>query len=100
MNEPRLTHLITTPEEEGLTQEEVDAIVERIESDDFDITGSEVFIRPRGRQSLTGPGLHSPLISTRVPLSLLEQLRDRAQLEGISVSALQRRILAEYLGAS
>jgi hypothetical protein len=100
MIEGEFEHLLTTPEAEGLTQGEVDAIVERIESDDFDLTGSEVFIRPRGRQSLTGPGVHSPLISTRVPMALLEMLKHRADAEGMSVSALQRRILTEYLGAS
>lgn len=92
-------HLLTTPEAEGLTQDEVDAIVERIESEDFDITGAEVFVRPRGRQSLTGPGVHSPLISTRVPMQLLELLKERADAEGMSVSALQRRILTDYLAS-
>jgi len=97
MIDPEFEHLLTTPEAEGLTQGEVDAIVTRIESEDFDITGAEVFIRPRGRQSLTGPGVHSPLISTRVPMPLLELLKERADAEGISVSALQRRILTDYL---
>lgn len=97
MNEPHYEHLLTTPEAEDLTQEEVDAITGRIESEDFDIAGAAVFVRPRGRQSLTGPGVHSPLISTRVPMPVLRLLKERAEAEGTSVSALQRRILTEYL---
>jgi len=95
--EPEYEHLLTTPEAEGLAQEDIDAIVTRIESEDFNITGAEIFVRPRGRQSLTGPGVHSPLISTRVPMQLLELLKERADAEGMSVSALQRRILTDYL---
>lgn len=89
--------IYTTPEAEGLTQEEIDDIVEDIESDDHRVNGHAiVLVKPRGRQSLTAPGVHSPLVSTRVTPELLAALRSRAGDEGISVSELQRRILAEY----
>ena len=61
--------IFTTSEAEAFTQEEIDDLIAEIESDDYDIPEDAVMlIRPRGRQSLTAPGVHSPLISTRVPL--------------------------------
>ena len=91
--------LFTTPEAEGFTQEEIDSLIAEIESDDYDIPEDSVmFIRPRGRQSLTAPGVHSPLISTRIPASLLALLKARAAAEGISVSELQRRVLGDFVG--
>jgi len=90
--------IYTTPEAEGFTQEEIDNLIAEIESDDYDLLENSIMIiRPRGRQSLTAPGVHSPLISTRVPQTLLQQLKERAQAEGISLSELQRRILSEYV---
>lgn len=91
--------IYTTPEAEGFTQEEIDELIAEIESDDYDIPdGSIMLTRPRGRQSLTAPGVHSPLISTRVPASLLNLLKARADSEGISVSEAQRRALYAYVG--
>ena len=91
--------VFTTPEAEGFTQEEIDDLIAEIESDDYDIPEDSImFIRPRGRQSLTAPGVHSPLVSTRVPASLLDMLKARAAAEGISVSEVQRRALSEYVG--
>lgn len=91
--------ICTTPEAEGFTQDEIDDLIAEIESDDFDIPEDSVmFTRPRGRQSLTAPGVHSPLISTRIPASLLDILRARADSEGISVSEVQLRALYAYVG--
>lgn len=91
--------IFTTPEAEGFTQAEIDDLIAEIESDDYDIPEDAIMIiRPRGRQSLTAPGVHSPLISTRVPETLLQQLKERAQTEGITMSELQRRIFSEYVG--
>ncbi len=91
--------IFTTPEAEGFTQEEIDDLIAEIESDDYDIPEDAVMlIRPRGRQSLTAPGVHSPLVSTRVPASLLDMLKARAASEGISVSEVQRRALCNYVG--
>lgn len=91
--------IFTTPEAEGFTQEEIDELIAEIESDDYDIPEDAIMIiRPRGRQSLTAPGVHSPLVSTRVPASLLDMLKARAESEGISVSEVQRRALSEYVG--
>lgn len=91
--------IYTTPEAEGFTQEEIDELIAEIESDDYDLPEDAIMIiRPRGRQSLTAPGVHSPLVSTRVPASLLDMLKARAESEGISVSEVQRRALSEYVG--
>jgi hypothetical protein len=91
--------IFTTPEAEGFTQEEIDDLIAEIESDDYDIPEDAVMlIRPRGRQSLTAPGVHSPLVSTRVPASLLDLMKTRAAAEGISVSEVQRRALCDYVG--
>lgn len=96
-NEP----IFTTPEAEGFTQEEIDELVKGIEQDDRGASDEAVIVvRPRGRQSLTAPGVHSPLISTRVPASLLAELTERAASEGVSVSELQRRILTEYFASA
>ena len=93
------TPVFTTPEAEGFTQEEIDELIAEIESDDYDlIENSTMIIRSRGRQSLTAPGIHSPLVSTRVPASLLDMLKARAASEGVSVSEVQRRALSEYVG--
>jgi hypothetical protein len=93
--------VFTTPEAQGFTQDEIDELIEGIERDDHgDSSDVVVLVRPRGRQSLTAPGIHSPLISTRVTPELLEALRARAGNEGISVSELQRRILAEYFASA
>ena len=91
--------IYTTPEAEGFTQEEIDDLIAEIESDDYDLLENSIMIiRPRGRQSLTAPGVHSPLVSTRVPASLLDMLKARAKSEGVSVSEVQRRALYEYVG--
>lgn len=91
--------IFTTPEAEGFTQEEIDDLIAEIESDDYDIPEDAIMIiRPRGRQSLTAPGVHSPLVSTRVPAALLDMLKARAKSEGVSVSEVQRRALSEYVG--
>jgi len=91
--------IYTTPEAEGFTQEEIDELIAEIESDEYDLLENSIMIiRPRGRQSLTAPGVHSPLVSTRVPASLLDMLKERAESEGVSVSEVQRRALSEYVG--
>jgi hypothetical protein len=91
--------IYTTPEAEGFTQEEIDDLIAEIESDDYDLLENAIMIiRPRGRQSLTAPGVHSTLVSTRVPASLLDMLKARAESEGVSVSEVQRRALSEYVG--
>ena len=91
--------LSTTPEAEGFTQDEIDSLIAEIESDDYDMPEDSVmFIRPRGRQSLTAPRVHAPLISTRVPASPLALLKAGASAEGISVSELQRRALGNAVG--
>lgn len=53
-----------------------------------------------GGKSLTAPGIHSPTVNVRVPGSLYEALRERADAEQVSVSKLARRALEEFLRAS
>ena len=53
-----------------------------------------------GRKSLSGDGKHSPTVEFRVPESLRTAVEERAAIEGISVSALARRALEQYLRAS
>lgn len=53
-----------------------------------------------GGKSLTAPGIHSPAVNVRVPVSLYEALQERADAEHVSVSKLARRALEEFLRAS
>lgn len=91
----------TSPEAEGFTRQEIEQLVAEIESADYDLLeNATVIVRPRGRQSLTAPGVHSPLLSTRVPPALLDLLRDQAACEGLTLSELQRKALSTYVGYS
>ena len=52
-----------------------------------------------GRKSLTGNDVHSPRVQYRVPESIMEQARKRAEREGVSVHALARKALERYLAS-
>lgn len=52
-----------------------------------------------GRKSLSGHGAHSPRVEARLPEELHEELRRRAEAEGVSVSKLLRRAIERYLAA-
>lgn len=50
-----------------------------------------------GGKSLSGGGVHSPRVQFRVPQDLREQAERVAEDEGISLSALARHALEDYL---
>jgi hypothetical protein len=52
-----------------------------------------------GRKSLSGNDVHSPRVQYRVPESVMEQARKRAEREGVSVHALARKALERYLAS-
>lgn len=52
-----------------------------------------------GRKSLSGPGRHSPRVQFRVPDAILQQAEERAEIEGVSLSALAREALERYLAS-
>lgn len=52
-----------------------------------------------GGKSLTGGSTHSPVVQFRVPDQLRERLRERAEAEGKSQSALAREALERFLSA-
>jgi len=52
-----------------------------------------------GRKSLSGHDVHSPRVQYRVPESVMEQARKRAEREGVSVHALARKALERYLAS-
>jgi hypothetical protein len=54
--------------------------------------------RAAGRPSLTGAGKHSPRLSFRVPVTILQLAEQRADAEQVSLSVLARRALEQYLG--
>lgn len=53
----------------------------------------------RGRPSLTGRPHHSPQVSFRVPESVREQARARAEAEGTTISHVARDALVRYLAS-
>ena len=50
-----------------------------------------------GGKSLSGGGVHSPRVQFRVPQDLREQAERVAEDEGVSLSALARHALEDYL---
>lgn len=52
-----------------------------------------------GRKSLTGGDVHSPRVQFRLPESLRSAAERRAVEEGVSLSALARQALEEYLAS-
>lgn len=52
-----------------------------------------------GGKSLSGGGAHSPRVQFRVPQSLHDQAEQAAEAEGVSLSALARHALEDYLRA-
>lgn len=52
-----------------------------------------------GRTSLNGDGSHSPRVQFRVPDAVREQAQERAQHDGVSLSALARTALVHYLAS-
>lgn len=52
-----------------------------------------------GGKSLTGGSTHSPVVQFRAPERLRERLRQRAEAEGKSQSALAREALERFLSA-
>ena len=52
-----------------------------------------------GGKSLSGGGVHSPRVQFRVPEELRTQAEQAAEDEGVSLSALARHALEDYLRA-
>ncbi len=52
-----------------------------------------------GRKSLAGAGQHSPTIRVRVPEQLRERAERRAADKGVSLCALTREALEQYLAS-
>jgi predicted HicB family RNase H-like nuclease len=52
-----------------------------------------------GRKSLSGGTKHSPRVQFRVPDEIREQAEKRAREKGISLSALAREALEQYLAS-
>ena len=52
-----------------------------------------------GGQSLNGDGTHSPRVQFRVTDEIRARAQRRADIEGISLSALARRALGRYLAS-
>jgi len=52
-----------------------------------------------GRKSLTKGTTHSPRVQFRVPEAVATQARDRARVEGKSLSELAREALLRYLAS-
>ena len=52
-----------------------------------------------GGKSLSGGSVHSPRVQFRVPQDLREQAERVAEYEGVSLSALARHALEDYLRA-
>ena len=50
-----------------------------------------------GRPSLTGGRAHSPQVTFRLPEQLRREAVDAAEREGVTVSALAREALEQYL---
>lgn len=53
-----------------------------------------------GGKSLSESGHHSPLLQVRIPEAMRDELQERADAEGVSVSKLTRRAIDRFLNAS
>ena len=80
----------------GLTDEEVDRIVEETVQAALDGKGTWYFPQ-RGRPSLTGKREPSPHVGFRVSPELRQRADALAHERGISLSALARQALEEYV---
>ena len=80
----------------GLTDEEVDRIVEETVQAALDGKGTWYFPQ-RGRPSLTGKREPSPHVGFRVSPELRQRADALAHARGVSLSALARQALEEYV---
>ena len=80
----------------GLTDEQVDAIVE--ETVEAALSGKGTWYYPqRGRPSLTGKRTPSPHVGFRVSPELREQADALARSRGVTLSQLAREALEHYV---
>lgn len=87
--------VMTTRSGRRLTEAEIERLADKIEGDDFDLTGWTP--RP-GRPSLDASSSErSPRIAVRIPTTLRARVRLQAGREGRSISEVVRGLLEEYV---
>ncbi len=74
-----------------LNQERIASIVEKVDRSTNLVPGGK---------SLSGDGIHSPVVRVRLPENVRNELTSRAQKEGISVSKYTRELIEHALKAS
>jgi hypothetical protein len=85
--------VVRTASGETLTEGDVEAIADEIESDEPVVFTA---VRPVGRPSLDGHGA-SPRLSFRIPRELYDAAAERAIEEERTVSAVAREALEKFL---
>lgn len=82
----------------AITEADAERMAAEFEQADLDFTDA-VYPRPRGRPSLTGRAERSPQITFRLDDDMLQRASDVAHRDGLSLSALARQALDDYLSS-
>lgn len=81
-----------------LTEADAGSLAEEFEIKDLDFSHA-TYPRRRGRPSLTGRSERSPQVTFRLDDDMLQRASQLAERDGVSLSALARLALDEYLSA-
>lgn len=81
-----------------ITEAEARRMAAEFEQADVDYANAE-YPRRRGRPSLTGRAEHSPQITFRLDDEMLQRASRMADRDGVSLSALARQALDEFLSS-
>lgn len=87
-----------TPSGRTISEADAERMAAEFEQADLDFTHA-VYPRRRGRPSLTGRAERSPQITFRLDDDMLQRASHVAYRDGVSLSALARQALDEYLSS-
>lgn len=98
VNKGPVTGTIVTKSGARLTQADIERLADELKAG-IDLSGW--IARPVGRPHLDPEsGEHSPRIEVRVPASLHRRVRERAAVDGRTVSQVVRNLLQDYVDAA